>query len=135
MPISTSWYDDEQRVIFQKFEGSWTWEDLGRGQEQLHTMASSVPYDVVLVGDLSHTSFMPQGNALSQGRTVFTKFPGNINPIIVVIQSRMIEVFTKIALDMVPGWRERVKFVRTLDEAKMLVAEAVDANRASSGAG
>ena len=134
MPISTRWYDDEHRVIFQRYEGSWAWEDLSREQELMRTMASSVAHNVVLFSDLSQTSFMPQGNVLSQGRMAFTKVPHNVAQIVIVIQSRMLEVFTKIAIDMVPGWRERIKFVKTIEEGQKLVTDAVAASRTSSGA-
>ena len=125
MPISTSWYDDEHRTVFQKYEGSWTWDELSREQEVMRTMAASVPYNVVLFSDMSQTSFMPKGNVLSQGRASFTKLPDNIVQIIIVIQSRLIEVFTKIAIDMVPSWREKITFVKTIEAGEKLVRSTV----------
>ena len=134
MPISTRWYDDNHKVIFQLFEGNWTWADLSREQERMRIMAESVPYKVILFSDMSQTSFMPQGNVLSQGRAAFAKLPNNIAQIVIAIQSRMIEVFTNIAIDMVPSWRKRVKFVKTVEEAQKVVAEALATNTTGTGA-
>jgi hypothetical protein len=133
MSISTSWYDDEQRVIFQKFDGKWTWEEFTREFKVLNTMAGSVSYNVVLFTDMSHTSIMPSGNILAQGRAVVAQIPDNATQIIFVIQSRLIEVFAGLVFDMIPKWRNRVQFGKTVEEGQKRVAEAVAVNAGHSG--
>ncbi len=133
MPISTNWYDDDHKVISQVFTGTWTWEDLGRESAVMWQMADSVDYDVILFSDMTETSFMPRGNVLSQGRSIMQKLPDNVNLVIIVIQSRMIEVFTNMALDMVKGLRNRIKFVKTIDEGKKALEAALAANATRNG--
>ncbi len=132
MPISTRWYDVEKRVITQIYEGSWTWEELNRESTLMHQMAKSVDYNVVLISDMTNTSFMPKGNVLSQGKSVIKKLPDNVTHVVIVIQSRLIEVFTTMVLDMMPGFRKRIKFVKTMEEGEKAVTVAVAANRAES---
>src|SRR4051812_39602212 len=120
MPITTDWYDETQQVIAQKFEGSWTWEELSREQDKLRTLAKSVDYKIALFCDMTNTNFMPRGNGLAQGRSAFTSMPDNISQFIIVIQSRMIEVFTRIALDMFPSWRNRIQIVKTAEQGQRL---------------
>jgi len=128
MSISTTWYDNEQRVIFQKFAGKWTWEEFNRELKVLNTLAGSVSYNLVLWSDMSQTNIMPSGNILAQGRSVVGQIPDNITQIVFVIQSRLIEVFAGLVFDMMPKWRNRVKFVKTVEEGQKLVAEAVAKN-------
>lgn len=132
MPISTSWYDEEHKVITQVFKGTWTWEELARESAEMWRLAESVDYNVILFSDMSETSFMPRGNVLSQGRSIMQKLPDNITPVVIVIQSRMIEVFTNMALDMVKGLRTRIKFVKTIEEGKKAVEAALVANSTTS---
>ena len=97
------------------------------------TLADSVPYNLVLYTDMSETNAMPSGNILAQGRSGVTNVPDNITQIIIVIQSRLIEVFAGLVFEMVPKWRNRVKFAKTVEEGQRLVGEAVAANAVSSG--
>jgi hypothetical protein len=135
MPIATNWYDEQHRIITQKFEGRWTWEELGSELKVMATLADSVPYNLVLYTDMSETNAMPSGNILAQGRSGVTNVPDNITQIIIVIQSRLIEVFAGLVFEMVPKWRNRVKFVKTVKEGQKLLAEAIAANEARSNLG
>ena len=132
MPISTRWYDDEHRVIYQQFEGNWTWDELGHEQIQIATFAKSVPYNLVLFTDMRETNIMPKGNVLAQGKTSVARVPENVSHIVIVIQSRLIEVFAGLVFDMMPAWRNRVRFVKTLEEGQQIVAEAVAKNSVST---
>jgi hypothetical protein len=135
MPISISWYNDERRVIILKFEGSWDWDELRRVQEEEAQLAASVSHNLTAFVDLSHTNFFPQGNFLAQGRSSVMQIPDNVTQIIAVIQSRMFEVFGGLVVDMMPKWRNRVQFVKTVEEGQKRVAEAVATNQANSSAG
>lgn len=133
MPITTGWYDDDHKVIYQDFKGAWTWEELFRESAVMRQMAASVPYNVILYSDMTETNFMPRGNVLTQGRSVMQALPDNVTYVVIVIQSRMIEVFTNMALDMVRGLRNRIKFVKTIEEGRKAVAAALAANTTGSG--
>lgn len=54
--------------------------------------------------------------------------PSNMTQIIVVAQSQIIEVFANLVIKMLPNWRNRVKFVKSIEEGKRLLAEALGVN-------
>ena len=134
MPISTYWYDDEHQVIVQKFEGNWSWEELASEQAKLRTLASTVAHKIVFYNEMTRTNILPKGNILGYGRTSVANVPENVNQIIIVLNSRLIEVFAKMIFDLSSKWRNRVQFVKTIEEGQKLVAEAVAANIAHSSA-
>ena len=43
MPISIVWYDPEHRILDQRFEGNWRWEDVEAALVEAHGLAHSVP--------------------------------------------------------------------------------------------
>jgi hypothetical protein len=132
MPISTRWYDDERHAIVHKFEGAWTWEELVPAQAQVMTLAESVPYKLVMLVDMAETNILPRGNVLAQGKMSLAHLPENISIIVIVIQSRLLEVFASLVFDMLPSWRNRVRFAKNLKEGQQLVAEAVAKNSVGS---
>jgi hypothetical protein len=135
MPILTSWYDEEHQVIGIQFEGNWGWDELRDGLKEESELAASVSHNLVAFVDMSHTKGFPKGNIIAQGRSTIVSLPNNITQIVVVIQSRLIEVFAGLIIDMMPAWRNRVKFVKTNEEGRTLVAEAVSKNTVGSVSG
>jgi hypothetical protein len=125
MSISADWYDDDHRVWVERLEGDLTWDELNTALGQWKTTAESVPYNIVLLVDMSSIGSVPKGNLLAQGRSSSKFLPNNVNQIVIVIQSRLIEVFAGLVFEMMPKWRNKVKFVKTLEEGQKLVAEAI----------
>jgi hypothetical protein len=132
MPISLSWYDDQQRVFRLKFEGSWDWEELRVVQEEENRLAAAASYNLMAFVDMSQTKLFPKGNILVQGRGSVSRLPDNLTLIVVVIQSRMIEVFAGLVMEMMPSWKNRVQFAKTVEEGQKLVADALAKNAAQS---
>ncbi len=128
MAITAGWYDETQRVILQRYQGRWTWEELSIAAGTARALTASVPHSVVLFIDMSDSNQIPQGNVLSQGRAIFNMMPSNMTQIIVVAQSQIIEVFANLVIKMLPNWRNRVKFVKSIEEGKRLLAEALGVN-------
>ena len=128
MAITAGWYDETQRVILQRYQGRWTWEELSIAAGTTRALTASVPHAVVLFIDMSDSNQIPQGNVLSQGRAIFNMMPSNMTQIIVVAQSQIIEVFANLVIKMLPNWRNRVKFVKSIEEGKRLLAEALGVN-------
>ena len=128
MAITAGWYDETQRVILQRYQGRWTWEELSEAASTTRALTASVPHTVVLFIDMSDSNQIPQGNVLSHGRAIFNMMPPNMTQIIVVAQSQIIEVFANLVVKMLPNWRNRVKFVKSIVEGKRLLAEAIGVN-------
>ena len=134
MPITTRWYDDDHRVITQKLEGNWTWDELNGELEKMAALAASVSYDLVLFTDMSASKIIPNWNLLVQGRSRVAYVPDNVTQIVIIIQSRLVEVFAGLVFDMIPKWRNRVQFVKTVEEGQKQVKDVVATNIARSGA-
>jgi len=132
MPITTSWYDEDHRVVVQRYVGKYTWEEFSQEAENTRTLANSVPYNLVLLIDESQSNFMPSGNVLANGRSAMTGMPENYTQVIVVIQSRLVEVFANLLFEMMPRYRSRMKIVKTVEEGEKLVAEAIAKNAVGS---
>jgi hypothetical protein len=128
MPISTSWYDEEHRAVVQRYVGKWTWDEFGRETENTRALAASVTYNLALLIDESQSTFMPSGNVLGNGRSAMTGMPENFVQVIVVINSRLVEVFANLLFDMMPRYRSRMKIVKTLAEGDQLMAAAIAKN-------
>ena len=128
MAITAGWYDETQRVILQRYQGRWTWEELSIAAGTARALTASVPHTVVLFIDMSDSNQIPQGNVLSQGRAIFNMMPSNMTQIIVVAQSQIIEIFANLVVKMLPNWRNRVKFVKSIEEGKRLLAETLGVN-------
>jgi hypothetical protein len=133
MPISTTWYDEAHRVIGIKFDVNWGWDELRDGMEDEAKLAATVSHNLVAFVDMSHTKIFPKGNILAQGRSTIVSLPDNVTQIVVVIRSRLIEVFAGLVIDMMPVWRNRVKFVKTVEEGQQLVVEAIAKNAVGEG--
>ena len=130
MPISTVWYDSRHRILDQRFEGNWRWEEVEAASEEAHGLAHSVPYNIVLICDMSQTKSLPKGNVLSPAKSSMGQIPENIVQIIFVIESRLIEVFARLLFDMLPRWKHRAQIVKTREDAeKIAIAAAAKLNQ------
>lgn len=125
MPIVTNWYDDEHRVITNRFSGEFTWEEINTALIDLEVLADSVDHGVVMFSDMRGCSVIPKGNAITPAKASMKILPSNLTQIIIVLDSRLIEVFATMLFDMLPAWRNRVRFTRRYEEGLHYVAEAV----------
>jgi hypothetical protein len=125
MTISTRWYDDSHRVIILKFESNWTWEEFKQAQDIQAELARTVSNKVIALLEMHQTNSLPKGNVLVLGRSTFNNVPENVNLIILVIQSRLIEVFADLIVKMMPTWRSRIRFVKTAAEAQQVIDETL----------
>ena len=127
MPIVTGWYDEEHQVIANTFSGEFTWEEINTALIDLEVLADSVDHGVVMFSDMRGCSMIPKGNAITPAKASMKLLPGNITQIIIIVDSRLIEVFAAMLFDMLPAWRNRVRFTRKYEEGLRFVAEAVAA--------
>jgi hypothetical protein len=125
MPIVTGWYDDDHRVIANNFSGEFTWEEINTALIDLEVLADSVDHGVVMFSDMRGCSMIPKGNAITPAKASMKLLPGNIIQIIIVVDSRLIEVFATMLFDMLPAWRNRVRFTRKYEEGLHFVEAAM----------
>ena len=125
MPVSTQWFDNEHRILAQRFDGDWGWEEVNDALVEAHLLAASVTHNIILICDLSLTNALPKGNVLSPARSSLTQVPKNITQIIFVTQSRLIEVFATLVLEMVPRWKQHTQIIKSREEAQKLARAVV----------
>jgi hypothetical protein len=128
MPITTHWYDEDHYVIAQKFDGNWTWDEMVKSLEEIEQMSASVSHNVIIFNDMSDTKVTPKGNTLIQGRACVRRWPKNVTQIVLVLHSRIIEVFVSLVFEIAPGWRDRVVFAHNYADGQQLVEKALAKN-------
>jgi len=125
MTITTGWYDDQCQVLLLRYEKNYTWEELSFNLTKMHELADTVDGNLVALVDMSQTTIFPKGNILMQAKKIFRQVPQNFSDVIFVTESQMIRTFIGLVFDMMPSWRKRLQFAKTLEEAHKLVEEAV----------
>ena len=125
MPVSTLWFDHEHRILAQRFEGDWFWDQVDDALLDAHVLAASVKHNIILICDLSQSNGLPKGNVLSPARSSLEQVPENITQIVFATQSRLIEVFATVVLEMVPRWKQHTQIVKSRDEAQKLARVTV----------
>ena len=67
MPITTTWYDTDHRAIVMRYDGKWSWDELNHELAVLIDLSASVSHELVILNELSQTSFVPEENNIAQG--------------------------------------------------------------------
>ncbi len=128
MPITTGWYDDQNQVILVHYEKQYTWEELSINLTKMREMTESVEGNLVSIVDMSQTNSFPKGNILMQAKQIFRQVPQNFSDVIFVTESQMIRTFIGLVFDMMPSWRNKLQFAKTIEEADKLAKDAVAKN-------
>lgn len=131
MPITTGWYDDQNQVILVHYEKQYTWEELSINLTKMREMTESVEGNLVSIVDMSQTNSFPKGNILMQAKQIFRQVPQNFSDVIFVTESQMIRTFIGLVFDMMPSWRNKLQFAKTIEEADKLAKDAVAKNLVS----
>lgn len=84
MPITVSWYDDDQTIMLQSCIGDWTWDDYLVSIDALAALANSTTERVDYIMDITDTVGIPLGLPLKYIRKARAKRPPNLGIIVVV---------------------------------------------------
>lgn len=123
MPITLEWYNEAQQVLVQRFEYSWDWNELSESVKNIEQITGN--RDIVLLADFSNTKILPGGNVLLHGKNNLTQLPDNVKHFIFVADSQLIKTFGSMVFSIIPTWRSRAQFVRTIDEGRKLVDKII----------
>ena len=123
MPITLEWYNEAQQVLIQRFEYSWDWNELSESVKNIEQITGN--RDIVLLADFSNTKILPGGNVLLHGKNNLTQLPDNVKHFIFVADSQLIKTFGSMIFNVIPSWRSRAQFVRTVDEGRKLVDKII----------
>lgn len=123
MSIDVQWENEEHTLVLWSFPPRWTWEDFFEAKEKSDTMLRSVTQVVDIVGDLTHSSILPQGAMGTYGSSTKSS-PKNTGVIVLVGTSTfvklMVGTFSKLIPFGVPG--ASFLFADTVEAAKDLIA-------------
>lgn len=121
MPITVEWEDNSHQAIFLSFSGQWSWEDLSRSVHEIGQLADTVLGSVPLLIDMTATNYIPSGNAAQFGLNNLKFAPTNVCHIIIVNDSQMVKTLTTMVIAMSPTFRNRTRFVKTLEEGQKIL--------------
>lgn len=128
MAVKLDWYDEQHNAVIYRVEGDWEWAELRDTVGTMHNLADTVHGNIVMVIDISKTKKLPSGNTVVHGQYMIQNLSPNISHIVVIIESALIKTFMTMIFGMMPAWRNRLQFVRTVAEAEPLIAKLVQQN-------
>lgn len=123
MPIAVEWYNEEQQAVIQRFDGNWNWPDLSESLVLINQLSEGQPMPLLI--DMSNTKIIPAGNVLLQTKSLSMKAPEHITHLVLVIDSHLIKTFINIIFNVIPSWRNRTQFARTIEEGHKLVDKII----------
>jgi len=134
MPVTNSWDNDEKTIIRMEIAGRWTWDEMYQASDAGYTMLESVPHIVYPIIDMRQSQAIP-GNAITHAsglmrrqhpRTGMSVFVG-ANTIVVSLWRAFVHVYSLFSRE------QDFKFANSLDEARQLIADAMQQEAQASG--
>lgn len=125
MPITTRWYDEDQRIIHCKYVDDWAIEDYYRTMGDVVRLVASVPHRVVVITDYAESGPFPP-RLLTAGRQAEKLANTKVIKSYIVGINRYIEVLTNMFIRMFPKAGQGVEFVPSLEEAILRAKETLD---------
>ncbi len=123
MPIAVEWYNEKQQAVIQRFDGNWNWTDLSESLALMNEFSEGRPMPSLI--DMSNTKVLPAGNILQNTKNVSMKAPESITHLVLVIDSQLIKTFIHMIFSVIPSWRNRTQFARTIEEGHKLVDKII----------
>ncbi len=121
MPITIDWYDQQHRAIIYRVTGHWTWEELRDTVNDMQNLAKAADGDIIMIIDSSQSNILPPGNTVVNGQYMVRQLPDNISYIVVIIESTLVKTFMTMVFGMIPAWRNRMRFVKTVEESRPII--------------
>src|SRR5574341_205893 len=122
MPTEIAWDNPEQTLIRIDFNGSWTWADYDRAFDDAHALAREVDHRVDILANALKADPPRDYNALPHIRRVWDTRPPNLGIWVVVMNNYFLERITRLVADVVATSNKVVRFARTEDEGRALIA-------------
>lgn len=123
MPVEAYWVDDEQTLIQYDFEGVWTWEEFYPVYGQVVEMMKTVPHKVDNILDLRASRGVPP-NALSHLKNLTDKQLPNTGVCIFVTDNSVLTLLYRTGAKFHPAINQTFALVKSLEEARDIVAES-----------
>jgi len=121
MAMNIGWYDEQHKVIINRMQEGWTWDELRDQLKTVNDLAASVNGNIVFIIDISRAMSLPPGNTMVNGQYMIRQIPENVSDVIVIIESALIKTFMTMVFGLIPTWRSRTHFVKSLDDGQRMV--------------
>lgn len=126
MPIKSYWYNDEQNILYIKFEASWSIEEYQRTVQGNAELIRSVDHPVVCISDFTASGPIPT-QFLSAGRQTNAVVPDNYVETIIFGIKKHLEVLGTVFQRLFPKAARGMLIVKSeaeaLEQAKKTLKE------------
>lgn len=129
VPISASWYDDDQTIVIIRFEDPWELRDLSEAIQVSRQLIGSVEYTVDAIWDGTATNGAPS-NIFSHFMVPNddTTVPLNQGLVVVVVNTAFLKSFAALAKRLLPRITKHMHIVTNMQAAEAKI-ETVRAGR------
>jgi hypothetical protein len=124
--ITFEWDNPEKTAVIWYFEPGWAWDEMYRARDRSIQHVQSVSHVVDVILDMGQSPSFPS-NALSNLNAILSKGSPNRGCIILVNPSLFIQSFASMFRRVKPSVAENLMVVSSLEKARSLVAERVNA--------
>ncbi len=134
MPIELYWDNDEQTVMLCEIRDPWTWDDLFATLEKMKKVTDRASYTIGAILDVTGGVKLPGGSLFSPATRdnalkMIKMGEGGSGPVVVVGASPMIKAIHTAALTLDRHAASHFRFVKTMDEARNLMAQMLPSHQ------
>jgi hypothetical protein len=123
MPVTTTWADETQTLLFLRYAGVWTWQDYFESKRALVQMADQVNHPIDIISYAEANSRHPSTGMISNISQGLAMLPENIRLMVVVTDN----LFMSTAASLLPRVRtidSRIRAVDNLEQAYRLIGRS-----------
>lgn len=129
MPILLDWDNDNKTVLLERYISPWTIEDYFRLVDEEAALMAQVSHPVHVILDGTQSPVAPR-QMFTGIQYALKKIPPNQGLLVFVRASRVMQMFIEVARQMSPPLRRTSYFVKTVEDARRLIAEKGSATTA-----
>ena len=118
MPVTAQWLDEDHDVVYQVFDGEWTWDEFYACHQTIIALMGSVSHPVHLLIHVANISFhLPKG-LFTHFRRTLEEFPENHEHIVAISDNRFVSIIASTSSRILPPLKNKgVLVVHTKDHA------------------
>lgn len=131
MPITMHWFNEDKRILLQKFTDPWSLTDWHQAIDEGNELLTTVPHIVHTISDLKESSIIPS-NILLGARYASKKFSPNAGMVIYVRANRFGQTIANMAQMMFPNLKDKLYFTETVEAAVEIAQARINADQAKS---
>ena len=116
MPVTVSWYDEDQTVVWFSFVNSWKWEDYRNAVGLATALASTQPHQVNYIADFRQSGIIPRG-ALQEVKRQIPAHAANWGCTVIIQNSTYLRLIAGTFQRLYPGMAQNFAMVDSVEDA------------------